>query len=119
MKLRYPLGILALSAIFVFTFSPLTVQPAYAHGQVEVGDYEIEIGWHNEPAFLGESNGMEFFVTNSKTGQPVNGLEDTLQLEITHGPSTRELKVQPQGEVEGAYISYVIPTKEGDYTAHL
>jgi hypothetical protein len=95
------------------------VSAAFAHGHVEVGDYEIVIGFHNEPAYQSDLNGIEFFVTNTKTEEPVMGLEDTLQLEITYGASTRELPVSAQWGQDGAYIGYVIPTEAGDYTAHI
>ncbi len=94
-------------------------QDALAHGQTEVGDYEIEIGFHNEPAIQGETNGLDLFVTNQKTGEPVNGLEETLQAEIIFGSSSKVLSIEPQEELDGAYTAYVIPTEVGDYTWHI
>lgn len=35
---------------------------ALAHGHVEAGDYEIEIGFLNEPAYQGEPNGLDLKV---------------------------------------------------------
>ena len=67
---------------------------AAAHGQTEVGDYELEIGFHNEPAYLNQPNGLDLFVTNSKTGDPVNGLEETLQAEIIFGSSSQILPLE-------------------------
>ena len=92
---------------------------ALAHGHTEVGDYELEIGFHNEPAYQGEPNGLDLFVTNMKTGEMVNGLEDTLKAEIIFGSSKKELKLEPQEEQDGAYTAYVLPTETGDYTWHI
>jgi hypothetical protein len=92
---------------------------AFAHGATHVGDYELEIGFHNEPAYQGEPNGLDLFVTNTKTGEKVNGLEDTLQAEIIFGSSKKTLKLEPQEDQDGAYTAYVLPTQTGDYTWHI
>jgi len=105
--------------VFVFACVFAFHQDALAHGHTEVGDYEIVIGFHNEPAFQGEPNGLDLFVTNHKTGEPVNGLEETLQAEILFGSSSKVLSIEPQWGVEGAYTAYVIPTETGDYTWHI
>ena len=89
---------------------------ALAHGRTEVGDYELVIGFHVEPAYQGEPNGLDLFVTNQATGEPVNGLEETLRVEIIYGSSTRELELRSQFGQEGAYTADVLPTETGDYT---
>lgn len=72
--LRNP--ILSLSLAFLFALLlPFTVA---AHGVTQVGDYELVIGFHNEPAYQGEPNGLDLFVTNTTTNERVNGLEETL-----------------------------------------
>ena len=89
---------------------------ALAHGHVEVGDYELVIGFHNEPAYQGEPNGLDLFVTNTKTQKKVVGLEKTLKAEIIFGASKKELELRPQFGTEGDYTTDVIPTAAGDYT---
>jgi hypothetical protein len=91
-------------------------QSVRAHGHTHVGDYELVIGFHNEPAYQGEPNGLDLFVTNMTTEESVNGLEETLQVEIIYGASTKELPIEPQFGQEGAYTAYVLPTEAGDYT---
>jgi hypothetical protein len=91
----------------------------FAHGQTEVGDYELVIGFHNEPAYQGEPNGLDLFVTNTTTGELVNGLEESLNVEIIYGSSTRELEMRAQFGQEGAYTADVLPTEAGDYTWHI
>lgn len=48
----------ALSLSFLTTPTP----NALAHGHVEVGDYELTIGFINEPAYQGEPNGLDLRV---------------------------------------------------------
>jgi hypothetical protein len=103
-------------ALLIAVLIPFTV---FAHGHTEVGDYELVIGFHNEPAYQGEPNGLNLFVTNMKTEEPVNGLEETLRVEIIHGSSKQELKMEAQWGQDGAYTAYVLPTAEGDYTWHI
>jgi hypothetical protein len=95
------------------------VPSAGAHGHTEVGNYTLVIGFRNEPAYQGEVNGLDLFVTNKTTGAPVNGLEQTLQAEIIYGASTRALNLRPQYGQEGAYTADIIPTEAGDYTWHI
>jgi hypothetical protein len=92
---------------------------ALAHGQVTVGDYELEIGFHIEPPYAGIPNGLDLFVTNSKTNENVNGLEQTLNVEIIRGSHKKTLALYPQDEVDGAYTADIVPTEAGDYTWHV
>jgi hypothetical protein len=92
---------------------------AWAHGQTQVGDYALEIGFHNEPVYQGNPNSLDLFVTNSKTNEKVNGLESTLQVEIIFGSSKKSLTLSPQDGVDGGYTAPIIPTELGDYTWHI
>jgi hypothetical protein len=112
-SLRATIILVSLSVFLVFPLAAL------AHGQTSVGDYDLEIGFHNEPVYQGQPNGLDFFVTNSKSGEAVNGLEGNLHAEIIFGSHKRELPVEPQAEVDGAYTAYIIPTEVGDYTWHI
>jgi hypothetical protein len=102
---------------FLFAFALSTT--AFAHGRTQVGDYELVIGFHNEPAYQGEPNGLDLFVTNMITNEPVNGLEETLQVEIIYGASKQELSIRAQFGQDGAYTADVLPTEAGDYTWHI
>ncbi len=92
---------------------------AFAHGSTQVGDYDLEIGFHNEPVYQGDPNSLDLFVTNSKTNEKVNGLESTLQAEIIFGDSSKKLTLSPQDGVDGGYTAPIVPTELGDYTWHI
>jgi hypothetical protein len=110
LSLAIALSTVALLALFV------PARPALAHGHTTVGDYELVIGFHNEPAYQGEPNGLDLFVTNTKTGAKVNGLEKTLKAAISFGGTTKELEIEAQWGQEGAYTAHVLPVRDGDYT---
>jgi hypothetical protein len=105
----------------VFTLALLATggSPAFAHGHTQVGDYELVIGFRNEPAYQGEPNGLDLIVTNTKTNEKVTGLEKTLNVEIIYGSSKKQLEVRPQFGREGAYTADVLPSRAGDYTWHI
>ena len=107
-----------LAACLLVVLMFVNIHPVQAHGHTEVGDYEIEIGFHNEPAYLGQPNGLDLFVTNHTSGEGVNGLEETLQAEIIFGSAKKTLAIEPQ-EGDGAYTAAVVPTEVGDYTWHI
>jgi len=92
---------------------------ALAHGTTQAGDYQLEIGFLDEPIYQGVPNGLDLIVTNTKTDETVNGLENSLQVEILHGASKKTLKLAPQDGLDGAYTADVIPTETGDYTWHI
>ncbi len=92
---------------------------ASAHGGIEVGDYELVIGFRNEPAYAGEPNGLDLVVTSAASEAPVTGLEKTLQVEIINGSHRQTLPVKAIWGEEGSYTANVLPTREGDYTWHV
>jgi hypothetical protein len=113
-----------------YAFSPLVILltallllvstlPVFAHGSTTVGDYKLEIGFKIEPALQGELNGLDLIVTNTKTNQPVTGLEQTLKAEIIFGASKKTLELEPVEGEEGAYTAAILPTAVGDYTWHI
>ncbi len=122
----------------------LAVGVISAHEGREVGDYTIEIGWREEPAYTGLMNGTEITVSrhsdeddlteaeatpepegehsNTEEAAPeevssgVIGLEDTLQIEVTFGPAARTLNLRPIAREPGHYTADLIPMRPGDYT---
>ena len=109
----------ALALLLAAALIPFTTSVALAHGHTTIGDYTLVIGFHNEPAYQGEPNGLDLFVTNTKTKENINGLADSLKVEIIFGSSKKELTIKPQWGRDGAYTAYVLPTEKGDYTWHI
>jgi len=91
---------------------------ASAHEHREVGDYELTVGFTGEPALVNEPNGLDLRVQlgHGDDGTPVEGLQDTLDAEISFAGETKELELRARFGQPGAYTSDIIPTAEGAYT---
>jgi hypothetical protein len=90
---------------------------ALGHEVREVGDYTFVVGFANEPVYTGQKSGLEFSVTTGE--QPVEGLEETLQSEVTYGSDTQELPLSARFGEPGWYESVFFPTAAGQYTFHI
>lgn len=121
----------------------LTVGSALAHEGREVGEFRFVVGWLDEPTYEGMKNGAELRVTrigqtmqmehgqdSRDDGQsmsmesgghgeevPVEGLENTLQVEVTHVPSraSRVMNLRAVYNEPGRYAADLIPTSPGVY----
>ncbi|MBI5668499.1 MAG: hypothetical protein HZC41_10875 [Chloroflexi bacterium] len=130
--------------MFMLILAALVYSPVYAHEGREVGEYTLEIGWREEPAYTGLMNGPEITVNrhggedehdegeatpeaegeHTNTGEEdhaeestgVTGLEDTLQIEVTFGPASKTLSLRPVRNEPGHYTADLIPMRPGDYT---
>jgi len=90
------------------------------------GQYEIVVGFMNEPVFAGDKSGLEFWVTDvsmatpsadrGEEGTPVEGLEETLQAEVIFGDQTMALPLEATWNEPGGYGSVFFPMAPGDYT---
>ena len=95
----------------------LLASPALAHEERDVAGYSFEVGLINEPVYVGQKSGLEFFV--NKAGTPVEGLEKTLKAEVIAGQAKRDLPISARFGEKGAYESVFIPTAGGKYTFHI
>lgn len=111
--------LVAALVVLALLASPVGMLAVFAHGHIEAGDYEIVVGWDVEPAYQGDVNGIELSITNSVTGEPVEGAEATLHLELTYGSTTRELPLAARWGQPGGYIAHALPTAAGDYTVRI
>jgi len=96
-------------------------QTAFAHEGVTVGDYELEIGWVNEPPIVGQQNAIVVNVsdTSSGTAQPVEDISG-LTVTVTYGDQNKLLTLQPLGEdTPGQFVAPILPTVAGQYTVSL
>ena len=99
---------------FVLLAMSMSVGSVAAHEQRVVGEYELVVGFIDEPVFTGQKSGLEFSVTRDE--QPVTGLADTLDAEVIYGDATRELPLSPRFGQDGWYESVFFPTAAGTYT---
>lgn len=104
---------LALIAILVAAFAG-TVS---AHETRDVDDYQLTVGFMEEPAYVNELNGIHLSVTrgSGEDGEPVSGVDQTLRAAIIYGDQTREVDLRPVFGEEGLYTADVIPTSAGSY----
>lgn len=105
-------GAAAAVAVFALALLPALVS---AHGGREVGDYEFTVGFYVEPAFEGEKNGVDLRIADAD-GEPVEGAEETLEVEITQGDSTLTLPLRTVFGTPGRYTADFFPTVPGQYT---
>ena len=91
---------------------------ALAHVEIDVGDgrYVTEVGFRDEPAYLGQPNALALRVEQYATGgtEPVNDLAATLSAEVSKDGQAMSLPLVPVGE--GEYEAVFVPTVTGDYT---
>ena len=111
-------GLLALILVLVMLIAPT---PAGAHVNVDVGDgqYVVELGFRDEPAYLGLPNALFLKVGEYGSGgtTPVEDLAGTLTAEVTKDGQTKQLPLVPMGA--GVYEGALVPTAVGDYTFHI
>lgn len=97
----------------------LAVAPgALAHVSTDVvdGKYSVEIGFRDEPAYIGLPNAVYVRVTKFATGgvEAVDGLAGSLSAEVLKDGQSKLVELVPMGD--GVYEGAFIPTVIGDYT---
>ncbi len=101
---------------------------ALAHDHREVEGYRLTVGFRDEPALEGLANGVDLRVEKAAESDtagghghgemaPVEGLEGTLQVEVTHVASgvSRMLALRAVFGEAGRYTADLIPTSSGVY----
>ena len=108
----------ALAALLVsfFIWPLFGATLALAHERREVGRYTLVVGFLNEPALADQPNGVDLRVTNTETKEPVNGVEQSLSVEVMAGGRTLPLKLRAVFGQPGKYAADFVPTRPGQYT---
>ena len=111
---------------------------AFAHEDRETGGYKLVVGFLHEPAYEGERNAVSLRVTKGSEDEEeespstaamsmggrhdpeavaVEGLQDTLQVEVTHVPSnvSRTMHLRAVFNDPGHYAADLIATSPGHY----
>jgi len=98
------------------------IVPSFAHSTVEVGQYEIEVGWGIEPPVVGIRNDIILKITepgeseNSYKG--VTSVFKNLEATAMFGGVTKKIDINADPR-PGYYFSPIIPTKTGSYFVEL
>ncbi len=104
-------GALALALIAFLSLSA----PALAHERRQVGPYTFVVGFLNEPAYTGQPNAVDLRVSDTAANRPVEGLQDTLQVEISAAGQTKSYRLRARFGQPGAYAADFVPTRTSTY----
>ncbi|RIK39069.1 MAG: hypothetical protein DCC58_15850, partial [Chloroflexi bacterium] len=112
--------IAAMSLATLVTLLTAGLASAHEHRHVADDKYEMVVGFLTEPAVQNQVNGLDLRVAmhdehagEDDEGIPVEGLQNTLQAEVTFGGQTRQLELEPAFNAPGRYRAYFIPTAPG------
>ncbi|MFM8658637.1 MAG: hypothetical protein ACKOCQ_01705 [Candidatus Nitrosotenuis sp.] len=104
-----------LLALMIFATA---ITPAFAHKTITVDQYDIEVGWKDEPPLVGQQNAITLeFSTDEGNGVSsgvTNALKD-LTVTISSGSVSKQLDVLSDDK-PGHYYAKIIPTQTGPLT---
>jgi hypothetical protein len=90
-----------------------------AHERVDHDRFRFVVGWAFEPALEGQKNAIELRVSTLQNGQPLTGLEKTLQVEFRYSEARARGKLQAVATTPGLYLADLTPTRAGVYEFRL
>ena len=97
----------------------LSYQIASAHTTIHVGNYDVEIGWVDEPPIVGQRNAVVVNVSNTTAANSVVDISK-LTVDVNYGGQTKTLTLQPLSEdTTNQYIGPILPLVPGQYTVQL
>ena len=106
------------ACLIVFIAVLLNYQTAFAHEEITVGDYALEIGWLSEPPIVAQQNAVVVNVFTSED-LPVEDVSE-LTVTISYGGQNKTLTLQPSGEdTPGQFVAPILPTVPGQYAVRL
>ena len=109
--MNYPL--FALAGLIVLGFS---IPFAYAHTTIEVGPYQIEVGWQDEPPVVGILNAITIDIREPGDVEGISmGITSAfknLQASVVSGGASKVLDINTDPR-PGHYYAKIIPTKIG------
>lgn len=117
----------ALLAMWIVAAAP----PASAHLHEKVGDIEFTVGWASEPAFAGEPNTVQVFITEAPPaegeaeGPPVDSRQVKLTVEVIFGDKNATTKMAAAPLEPFAFgspgefrVETFVPSRAGTWTFH-
>lgn len=125
MKLKQFAALIPALAVVVLPFTA----SAHEHAVYEIGhnNYQIGIGSLNEPIAVDDKTGVEFEVTmvghegmaandHHGEGGGVEGLEETLKVEVSAGGEKKVFDLTPAWNAPGSYYATFYPTVATTYS---
>jgi hypothetical protein len=108
---RIPAALFALFALAVLSATAL------AHERREVGSSTLVVGFLTEPAFESQANAASVRITSTGSGESITGLEETLEIEITHQATGESVVTELDTRFgdPGHYVFHFVPTAPGQY----
>jgi hypothetical protein len=112
--------LVALPALFV----ALSAGTASAHELKHVGKFNFLVGFGNEPAFLGQQNFVQSFISYAANGKPVTNIGTSLKVAVEWGKESMNVQLVPSFDPDsglgtvGEYDAFFFPTALGAYTFH-
>ncbi len=111
--------VFTVASVVAFIAAVFSVQIAFAHTTVHVGNYDVEIGWADEPPIVGQRNAIVVNVSNT-TNTSAQVDISKLTVDVTYGGQTKTLTLQPLSEnATNQYVAPILPTIPGQYTVQL
>jgi len=114
MRTRFLL--IAVTAILITGFYSVS-----AHQTITVEQYEIEVGWRDEPPLVNQQNAITFSITEDEGGGVESGVTNAfrdLQATVKSGSIVKSLDILSDVRA-GHYYSKIIPTKTGSLVVEL
>ena len=113
---------LSFSAAYAHTTSNVPFASAYAHTTIEVGHYEIEVGWQDEPPVVGILNAITIDIREpgdvEGTSMGITNAFRNLDATVISGGASKVLDINTDPR-PGHYYAKIIPTKTGSLEVKL
>lgn len=97
------------------------VSSVFAHKTVTVGQYDIEVGWRDEPPLVSQQNAITVEVSTGEGNGVSTGVSNAfkdLTATVKSGSVAKQLDILAE-EKAGHYYAKIIPTQMGPLTIEL
>ena len=111
MRIPAKLSVAAVMAVTTLMFVPGV---ATAHTEETAGPLELEIGFRDEPVYVGVPNAV--FLGLMKDGHPVTDVGDSLTVTLGFGDQVSDPMVFEPMEEPGQFQAPFVPSQAGPYT---
>ena len=113
---------LSFSAAYAHTTSNVPFASAYAHTTIEVGHYEIKVGWQDEPPVVGILNAITIDIREpgdvEGASMGITNAFRNLDATVISGGASKVLDINTDPR-PGHYYAKIIPTKTGSLEVKL